>query len=203
MLNNPINEFINTISNNNKINNNINNNMNFNNNMNYNNMLNNNMINIFPHDERLENLKMQIFKNICLKFQKKQANNYIRKYFYNWLKKAIKLEINEEKEKAKQKEIDYKNKEAQIIDKYEKVITEFKNKKIEDDDLSSKIKKELETSKKELKQMEYELRKSSYIQFKDKSNQKLLLNYKGLNILERAVWRTTCEDPLEVMGNKI
>ena len=110
--------------------------MNFNNNMNYNNMINNNMINIFPHDERLENLKMQIFKNICLKFQKKQANNYIRKYFYNWLKKAIKLEINEEKEKAKQKEIDYKNKEAQIIDKYEKVITEFKNKKIEDDDLS-------------------------------------------------------------------
>ena len=28
--------------------------------------------------------------------------------------------------------------------------------------------------------MEYELRKSSYIQFEDKSSQKLLLNYKGL-----------------------
>ena len=50
--------------------------------------------------------------------------------------------------------------------------------------------------------MECELRKS-LIQSKDKSSQKLLLNYKGLNILEKAVWRTTCEDPLKVMGNKI
>ena len=62
LLNNPINEFINSISNNNMINNNINNyNMNFNNNMNNNNMFNNNMTNIFPHDERLENLKRHIF----------------------------------------------------------------------------------------------------------------------------------------------
>lgn len=85
--------------------------------------------NIDPNNERLENLKRNVFKNILMKVQKKQANNILRKYFYKWLKKAIKLAIKEEKNKAKQREKDYKNKEYEIIEEYEKKITTYENQK--------------------------------------------------------------------------
>ena len=158
--------------------------------------------NIDPNNERLENLKRNVFKNILMKVQKKQANNILRKYFYKWLKKAIKLAIKEEKNKAKQREKDYKNKEYEIIEEYEKKITTYENQKKEDDEVSRKIREALEKYKRDSKQREDELRKSLE-QSKDKHDKNLLNYLKGSEILQRAVWRITHEDPLNAMGDKL
>ena len=158
--------------------------------------------NLDPNNERLENLKRNVFKNILMKVQKKQANNILRKYFYKWLKKAIKLAIKEEKDKARQREKDYKNKEYEIIEEYEKKITTYENQKKEDDDVSRKIREALEKYKRESKEREDELRKSLE-QSKDKHDKNLLSYLKGSEILQRAVWRITHEDPLNAMGDKL
>jgi len=158
--------------------------------------------NVDPHNERLENLKRNVFKNILMKVQKKQANNLLRKYFYKWLKKAIKLAIKEEKDKARQREKDYRNKEYEIIEEYEKKITTYENQKKEDDEVSRKIKNALEKYKRESRQREDELR-NALEKSKDKRDKNLLKYLKGSEILQRAVWRITHEDPLNAMGDKL
>jgi hypothetical protein len=141
----------------------------------YGNAMNPEKEDIDPHNERLENLKRNVFKNILMKVQKKQANNILRKYFYKWLKKAIKLAIKAEKDKARQRENDYRNKEFEIKQEYERKIIIFENQKKEDDEVSRKIRNALEKYKRESKQREDELRKTIE-QSKDKHN-KNLLNY--------------------------
>lgn len=51
----------------------------------------------------MDELKKNIFKNIVIKMKNKQQKNILRKYFYKWLKKTIKLAIQDEREKIKTK----------------------------------------------------------------------------------------------------
>ena len=155
-----------------------------------------------PNDERLKSIKRNVFKNILLKTQKNQLKNILRKYFYKWLQKAIKMAIKEERDKAKDREREYKNKEYEIIEEYEKKITTYENQKKEDDDVSRKIRNALENYKRDSQQREDELRKSLE-QSKDKHDKNLLNYLKGSEILQRAVWRISHEDPLNAMGDKL
>ncbi len=112
------------------------------------------------------------------------------------------MAIKEERDKAKDREKEYKNKEYEIIEEYEKKITTYENQKKEDDDVSRKIKNALENYKRDSKQREDELRKSLE-ESKDKHDQNLLNYLKGSEILQRAVWRISHEDPLHAMGDKL
>ena len=152
--------------------------------------------------QKMEELKKNIFKKIAITMKNKQQKNILRKYFYKWLKKTIKLAIQDEKEKNKNKEKEYKDKEYEIIETYEKKITTFMTQKEEDDEASRKIRDALQRLKKESKEKEDELIQKLE---ESKDNQdKNLLNYlKGSEILQRAVWRITHPDPLHAMGETL
>ena len=152
--------------------------------------------------EKMKELAKNIFKRLITKILNKQQKNLLRKYFYKWLKKAIKLAILEEKDKARERENQYKNKEYEIIEEYEKKITTYENQKKEDDDASRKIKNALERLKKEKKEKEEELIKSIE-ESKDQKDKNLLNYLQGSEILQRAVWRISHKDPLNAMGNKV
>ena len=126
----------------------------------------------------------------------------MRKYFYKWLKKTIQKALKEEKDKAKQKEDEYKQKEVTIIEEYEKKITTYETEKKENEEATRKIKNSLDKITKETKTREEELTKIIETKKEDKDNN--LLNYlKGAKILQRAVWRITHKDPLNAMSDKV
>ena len=62
-------------------------------------------------NEEVEKLKNKIIKNIIVEIKLKQHKNILRKYLYKWLKKTILMAIKEEREKLKNKEKEFKNKE--------------------------------------------------------------------------------------------
>ena len=154
------------------------------------------------YKKEVEDLKNKIFKNIIIKIKIKQQKNIIRKYLYKWLKKTIIIAIKEEKDKAKQREKDYKDKEYEIIEKYEKKIVTYETQKKEDDDAAKKIKNALDKlkneSQKKLDDMMKEIEEN-----KDNNNKNLLDYLKGAEILQRAVRRITHPDPLHAFGEKI
>ena len=157
---------------------------------------------IDDQDDKMKVLKNKVFTNLVIKIQKKQQQNILRKYFYKWLKKTIKLAIKEEKDKAKDREKEYKDKEYEIIEEYEKKITTYEKQKKEDDEISRKIKNSLNQLKKENKQKDEDL-KRQLEESRDLKDQNLLNYLKGTEILQRACWRYTHEDPLHAMGEKI
>ena len=152
--------------------------------------------------QKMDELKKNIFKNIVIKMKNKQQKNILRKYFYKWLKKTIKLAIQDEREKNKNKEKEYKDKEYEIIETYEKKITTFMTQKEEDDEASRKIRDALQKMKKESKEREDELIQKLE-ESKDNKDKNLLNYLKGSEILQRAVWRISHPDPLHAMGEKL
>ena len=152
--------------------------------------------------QKMNELKKNIFKNIVIKMKNKQQKNILRKYFYKWLKKTIKLAIQDEREKNKNKEKEYKDKEYEIIETYEKKITTFMTQKEEDDEASRKIRDALQKMKKESKEREDELIQKLE-ESKDNKDKNLLNYLKGSEILQRAVWRISHPDPLHAMGEKL
>ena len=152
--------------------------------------------------KELEDLKNKIFKNILLKIRAKQNKNILRKYLYRWLKKTILMAIKEEKDKNKQREKEYKQKEYEIIEEYEQKITTYEIQKKEEDDVSKKIRDALAKAKKDLKDKEDELVKQLE-ESKDNKDKDLLNYLKGTEILQRAVWRITHPDPLQAFADKI
>ena len=152
--------------------------------------------------KKIKDIKRQVFKNIIIIIKKKQEKNILSKYFYKWLKKTIKIAIKEEKDKAKDREKEYKDKEYEIIEEYEKKITTYETQKKEDEIENRRIKNSLDKLIKENKQKEDELKKSLE-ESKDVKDQNLLNYLKGSEILQRAVWRMTHKDPLHAMGDKI
>ena len=152
--------------------------------------------------QKMDELKKSIFKNLVIKIKNKQDKNILRKYLYKWLKKTIKLAIQDEKEKNKNKEKEYKDKEYEIIETYEKKITTIMTQKEEEDEVSRKIRDALQKLKKESKEKEDEL--IQRLEESKDNKDKNLLNYlKGSEILQRAVWRMTHPDPLHAMGQKL
>jgi len=152
--------------------------------------------------KKIKDIKRQVFKNIIIIIKKKQEKNILSKYFYKWLKKTIKIAIKEEKDKAKDREKEYKDKEYEIIEEYEKKITTYETQKKEDEIENRRIKNSLDKLIKENKQKEDKLKKSLE-ESKDVKDQNLLNYLKGSEILQRAVWRMTHKDPLHAMGDKI
>ena len=153
-------------------------------------------------NEEVEKLKNKIIKNIIVEIKLKQHKNILRKYLYKWLKKTILMAIKEEKEKLKNKEKEFKNKEYEIREEYEKKITIYEEQKIEEDEVSKKIKDALDKIKKDSKEKEDELKKNIE-ENKDQKDNNLLDYLKGAEILQRAVWRITHPDPLNAFGDKI
>lgn len=112
------------------------------------------------------------------------------------------MAIKEEKDKAKDREKDYKDKEYEIIEEYKKkklLHMRHRWKKIKK---KIKIKNQLDKLIKDKKDKEDELRKSLE-KSKDDKDQNLLNYLKGAEILQRAVWRMTHKDPLNAMGDKL
>ena len=156
-------------------------------------------------NEKLKELTREIFKNLVKNIAKKRDKNLLRKYLYRWLKKTIQKALKEAKDNAKEKEDEYKKKEVEIIEEYEKKITTYETQKKEDDEVTRKIKSSLDTLKKESKKNLDDLKKLLEDKKKEEEDKdKNLLNYlKGAEILQRAVWRITHRDPLHAMGEKI
>ena len=150
----------------------------------------------------MEDLKNRIFKNTISNIRIKQQNNILKKYLYKWFKKAIILAIKEEKDKSKNREKEYKDKEYEIIEEYEKKIVTYETEKKENDDVSRKIKEALDKLKKESKEKEEELIKNLQ-EAKDDKDKNLLKYLRGSEILQRAVWRKAHPDPLHAMGDKV
>ena len=153
-------------------------------------------------NEKINELKREVFRKIIKNIHKKHDKNLLRKAFYKWLKKTIQEALKEERDKANKKDEEYKNKEIKIIEEYETKITTYETQKKEDDEVTRKIKNSLDKLKKDVKDREDELQKK--IDEKRDEKDKNLLNYlKGSEILQRAVWRITHKDPLAAMGDKI
>ena len=150
----------------------------------------------------MDEFKDKIIRNTVAKILTDQKKNLLKKYLYRWLKKSILLAIKEERDKAKNNEKLYKDKEYEIIEEYEKKIVIYETKKKEDDEEGRRIKTTLDKLIKESNEKEEELRRQ--LEAAKDNKDKNLLNYlKGTEILQRAVWRKTHPDPLRAIGEKV
>ena len=154
-------------------------------------------------DEKMKELKRSIFKSSIVKTLNKQEKNLLRKYFYKWLRKAIKMAIEEEKRKAKDLEKKKDDERQEIITEYEKKITVFETEKKDNEDSTRKLKNTLNKITKEKEDKEEELKKVIE-ESKKVEPEKDLSNYiEGFKILQRAVRRITHKDPLHAFGDKL
>ena len=150
-------------------------------------------------NKQLDEIRARIFKNIVENIKKKQEKNLLRKYFYKYLKKVILSKIKDEKDKYKEREKELKDKELQICREYEEKIISYE-KENDEDDIKKKIQLALENKRKEKKEQEEEL----LIQIeKNRNNNDFIYYARGSEILQRAVWRITHQDPLHAMSFNI
>ena len=153
--------------------------------------------------ETMNELKRSLFKSSIIKTLNKQEKNLLRKYFYKWLRKAIKMAIEDEKRKARDLEKKKDDERQEIITEYEQKITVYETEKKDNEDNTRKLKTTLDKITKEKNDKEDELKKVKEEAIKEEPVKDLSNYIEGFKILQRAVRRITHRDPLHAFGDKL
>ena len=138
---------------------------------------------------KINELKKSIYmKSLIIKNQKEDKNK-LRKYFYKWYKKVILIKIKEEMDKSIQKENEFKERENELMDEYNKKLLLYKSQ------MSSEENKEIPNLKKPKPEEPITISQDENINSND--------NLKGTETPQSVIKTSINEEPLNASKDQL